>query len=196
MSGTSERLDRVDAILDRCRDRGNVRLSHLEMARNELAELTEEHSALVAEVEQLRATSEVVWLTKDDEGNFGVWRDPDNARQQIIQGWSAETPGDYEWVNDPDGAHEVLLRDSETAGVMLWMALVADAAPQWPECGEQLFEAAPCCGGPHAGWIHAADCANPEQPDHVALCSVAGCLHSDHQREQQPERGADADGVR
>lgn len=30
----------------------------------------------------VRAVAPVVWLTLDDEGNFGVWRDPDNARPQ------------------------------------------------------------------------------------------------------------------
>lgn len=50
-----ERVARIDAMLDRCRDRGNVRLSHLEAARNELAELTKEHGAALNELERLRA---------------------------------------------------------------------------------------------------------------------------------------------
>lgn len=27
-----------------------------------------------------------------------------------------------------------------------------------------LAAKAPCCGGPHAGWIHTAECATPQQP--------------------------------
>jgi hypothetical protein len=73
------------------------------------------------------ATCEVMWLTQDDEGNIGVWLNPDHARDQIIGGWSAETSGDYEWVNDVDRTRELLLRDGEPAGVELWMACVADA---------------------------------------------------------------------
>lgn len=30
---------------------------------------------------------------------------------------------------------------------------------------EQQPERAPCCGGLHAGWIHAADCGSPQQPE-------------------------------
>lgn len=41
----------------------------------------------------------------------------------------------------------------------------ADAAPQ------QQPELAPCCGGPHAGWMHTADCAGPQSPLH------ARCAH-------------------
>lgn len=52
----AERLDLIDAMLDRCRDRG-VRLSHLEAARNALADLTGKHVAALAELEQLRAES-------------------------------------------------------------------------------------------------------------------------------------------
>lgn len=76
----------------------------------------------------VRALAGIMWLTQDDEGNVGVWCDPDNAREQIISDRFAETPGAYEWVNDPDRTHEVLLRDDEMTGVTLWMACVADAA--------------------------------------------------------------------
>lgn len=51
----AERLDLIDAMLDRCRDRGNVRLSHLEAARNALADLTGKHVAALDELQQLRA---------------------------------------------------------------------------------------------------------------------------------------------
>lgn len=70
---------------------------------------------------------EAVWLTRDDEGNFGVWRNPDNARQQTAQDRAAEVPGVYEWVNDADGMRELLLCDDEPTGLTLCMALVADA---------------------------------------------------------------------
>jgi len=70
---------------------------------------------------------EVVWLTQDDEGNVGVWLDPDHAREQIISDRFAETRGAYEWVNDVDRTSELLLRDDETTGLKLWMAIVADA---------------------------------------------------------------------
>jgi hypothetical protein len=71
--------------------------------------------------------SEVVWLTTDGEGNFGVWNDPDRARRQLVHDWTAETPGSYEWVNDADRTRELLLRDGEPTGLTLRMALVADA---------------------------------------------------------------------
>lgn len=74
-----------------------------------------------------RIVREVVWLTEDDEGNCGIWYDPDNARRQIAQDRAAEIPGVYEWVNDPDRTHELLLRDEEPIGLTLRMMLVADA---------------------------------------------------------------------
>lgn len=57
MSTDFTALDRIDAMLERCRDRG-VRLSHLESARNALADLTGKHAAALAELQQLRTEAE------------------------------------------------------------------------------------------------------------------------------------------
>lgn len=52
---SAAKLSRADAKLNRCRDRGDVRLSDLEMVRNDLAELVAEHGAALDELEKLRA---------------------------------------------------------------------------------------------------------------------------------------------
>lgn len=100
------------------------------LTERQLRAVLDERERLVARIAELEAHPwiEVVWLTADGEGNFGVWNDPDRARRQIASDRAAETPGTYEWVNDADRTRELLLRDDEPTGLALWMALVADAA--------------------------------------------------------------------
>lgn len=130
-----------------------LRIPHLRRTVVALQRLGRERdAALKARDGNVRAVVEAVWLTEDDGGKLGVWRDPGNARQQIIQDWGAETPGDYEWVNDTDSTHEMLLCNGETTGVTLWMALVADAAldardakaPTHCICGCELGKSCAC----------------------------------------------------
>lgn len=52
-SEAAAKLSRANAKLDRCRDRGNVRLSDLEMVRNDLAELVGEYGAALDELRAL-----------------------------------------------------------------------------------------------------------------------------------------------
>jgi len=51
---SASKLARANAKLNRCRDRGNIRLSDLEMVRNDLAELVGEYGSALDELEQLR----------------------------------------------------------------------------------------------------------------------------------------------
>jgi hypothetical protein len=93
-----------------------------------MREAETERDRLTARVAELEAHPWIVavWLSADDEGNFGAWSNPDHARKQLAHDWAAETPGAYEWVNDADRTCELLLRDGEPTGLTLRMALVAD----------------------------------------------------------------------
>jgi len=51
---SASKLARANAKLNRCRDRGNIRLSDLEMVRNDLTELVGEYGSALDELEQLR----------------------------------------------------------------------------------------------------------------------------------------------
>ncbi len=46
-------------------------------------------------------------------------------------------------------------------------------------------ERSSCCGGPHAGWIHTAECSTPQQPERKAMptCGYPPCDDPDHQRD-------------
>jgi hypothetical protein len=104
----------------------------LREAHRVVAEVTAERDRLAARVVELEAHPqiEVVWLTTDDEGNHGVWLDPDRARQQLAHDRAAETPGVYEWVNDADRTRELLLRDGEPTGLTLRSRLPC-STPSW-----------------------------------------------------------------
>ena len=117
-------------------DRARGRWLHL--TRADLRAILDEREQLAARFAELEAHPwiEVVWLTADKEGNYGVWNDPDHAREQLASGYTAASPGTYEWVTDADWTHELLLRDGEPTGLRLWMAHVADAARAETGSGE------------------------------------------------------------
>lgn len=72
----AQRADRIDRMLENCRTRGRVSLSHLESARNDLRDVATEYEALEAEYEQLHANGLPM-------NPFGEWLDGQMREQDL-----------------------------------------------------------------------------------------------------------------